>query len=54
MELTPDTFSRITKFFVDRDGIEYVKIQERLSKYRIALVCGPEVAESATLQAAVL
>jgi hypothetical protein len=54
MPITSDTLGRITKLFVDRDKEFPELVRERLSRYRVALVCGPEVASSPSLQAAVL
>jgi hypothetical protein len=52
--ITPDTFGRIAKLLVDRDGASPEEVRERLARHRVALICGPEVVHSPTLQAAVL
>lgn len=52
--LTQESMGRIEKFWIDRDGESPERIRERRTKQRIALLCGPEIGSSATLQAAVL
>jgi len=52
--ITPDDFSRIEKLFVDRDNLAPEEAGRRLASHRVALLCGPEVAGSPSLQAAVL
>jgi hypothetical protein len=54
MDHTPDSFNRVHKLLVDREGISPEEAAARLSSPRIALAVGPEVADSPTLQAAVL
>lgn len=54
MSLSADGLNRIAKLFVDRDRVAPEQAIERLASYRLALVCGPEIAHSATLQAALL
>ena len=49
-----DEFSRIGKLFVDEEGVPPEEARRRLAGHRVALACGPEVAASPTLQAAVL
>lgn len=49
-----DDLSRIAKLFIDRDDASAEEAEEHLRRFRVLLRCGPEVATSATLQAAVL
>ena len=39
-------FSRVGKFFVDRDGLMPEDALTKLSSRKVVLVCGPEVASS--------
>ena len=48
-----DSFSRINKVFVDTQQLSPEDASERRAACRVGLVCGPEVAHSRTLQAAV-
>jgi hypothetical protein len=50
----PDEFSRISKLFVDKDGMDPGEATAQRERNKLVLVCGPEVAISGTLQAAVL
>ncbi len=50
----PDDLSRIAKFFVDQQDTGPEEARLRLAAHRVAIACGPEVAVSPTLQAAVL
>lgn len=52
--MTPDTFSRVRKLFVDRDGLNPDDAGRLLRGRRVVLCCGREVETSRTLQAAVL
>jgi hypothetical protein len=52
--ITSDTFSRVQKLFVDRDGADPASVARLLRGRRVVLLCGPEVAISPTMQAAVL
>src|SRR5262245_11258811 len=54
MAVEADSLGRIAKLFIDRDNMSLEEAQKHLSGFRIVLRCGPEVARSATLQAAVL
>ncbi len=54
MVLPVDEFSRISKLEVDRDGTDPDVVLARRRTFHLELVCGPEIAHSATLQAAVL
>jgi hypothetical protein len=51
---TIDDLSRVSKLLVDRDGMSPAEASDHLARHHIALVCGPEIACSSTLQAAVL
>lgn len=48
-----DTFSRIDKVFIDTQQVSPEDARQRRAACRLDLVCGPEVAHSRTLQAAV-
>ena len=48
-----DTFSRISKLFIDTQQLSPEGASERRAACRIDLICGPEVVRSRTLQAAV-
>ena len=52
--MTPDTFSRVQKLLVDRDGVDPATVRELLRSRTVTLVCGAEVGSSPTFQAAVL
>jgi hypothetical protein len=52
--MTPDTFGRVQKLLVDRDGADPAAVRELLRSRTVILTCGHEVASSPTLQAAVL
>jgi hypothetical protein len=54
MPATPDDLGRIEKLFIDRDGMPEAEARDRLGRFRLALVCGPEAFSSSTLQAAIL
>jgi hypothetical protein len=47
-------FSRISKLFVDRDDVDLQEAFVRRQQYAVALVCGPDVQHSYTLQLAVI
>src|SRR5581483_10422700 len=51
--VTSEEFSRISKFFVDRDREHPDRALVRRRRHRIVLACGPDVAASYTLQLAV-
>ena len=48
-----DSFSRIDKVFIDTQQVSLEVAHERRAACRVDLICGPEVAHSRTLQAAV-
>jgi hypothetical protein len=52
--LTADTFSRISKLHVDAEELSPEEAGRRRAQHRMTLVLGPEIASSATLQAAAL
>lgn len=52
--LSPDSFSRISKFHVDAQELSPAEADRLRAGHRVTLVLGEEVAGSATLQAAVL
>ncbi len=54
MAISADTFSRIDKISVDRDECSPEVAAKRRTAVKVPLVCGQEVAGSATLQAAVI
>jgi hypothetical protein len=54
MAISADTFSRIDKISVDRDESSPEEAAKRRAAVKVPLVCGQEVAGSATLQAAVI
>ena len=54
MEFNADNFDRTVKFFVDRDDAAPTAIRNQLRTVEIAVVCGPEVQASKSLQVAAL
>ncbi len=46
--------NRTAKFFVDRDGVRSEEAEESLRQKQVRIVCGPEIKESRSLQAALL
>jgi len=54
MEIPVDRFSRISKLLVDRDETTIEAALERRQHYKVTLWCGGDVAQSYTLQLAVL
>lgn len=49
-----DSFGRIAKLFVDTEQVSLEVAREKLSEHRVSLVCGPDLASSPSLQAALL
>lgn len=54
MDIPDGRFSRISKLLVDRDETDVEAALERRRRYRVTLCCGGDVAQSYTLQLAVL
>jgi hypothetical protein len=52
--LTTQNFDRLAKALMYRHGVPYHIAQDMLAGFRLGLVCGEEIRESAALQAAVL
>lgn len=52
--MNADTLSRISKLFVDRDDQLVEEAEARRRAHRVCIVCGPELAESSSMQAALL
>ena len=48
------SLNRIEKLLIDRDNLTLQEAADRLCSFHVILACGPEVAHSATFQAAVL
>src|SRR5262245_59202981 len=54
MDFNVDEYSRVEKLLIDRYGIEPLAARQQLTSCRLELTCGPEIATSPSLQAALL
>ena len=54
MAMSNNTLSRISKLFIDRDDLLLGEAEERRRAHRVSIVCGPELAKSSSMQAALL
>jgi hypothetical protein len=53
-ELTPQNANRLAKAIMQRHGVDYARACQILTEFKLHLICGEEVHESPSLQAAVL
>jgi hypothetical protein len=54
LEMTTNSLSRISKFFLDRDNITVDLALAQRKRFQVALQCGSDAAHSRTLQLAIL